>query len=78
VTCECRRAFYAFPNVSAHLAEQARACQNCTSFQLSAKAHLALVPAKAFGAPGYLGWPTPTSIERIDEGLAASTFFFAR
>jgi len=39
------------------------------------KAHVALVPAEAFGAPGYCGC-LRHSIERIDEVCAASNVFF--
>ncbi len=68
-------AFYAFPNVAAHLANgtaisQVRAKDTMElARQLLEKAHVALVPGEAFGAPGYLRISYATSIERIDEGL---------
>jgi aspartate aminotransferase len=84
VTCEMPGgAFYAFPNVSAHLA-------NGSSSQAFAKdttelakllldnARVALVPGDAFGAPGYLRLSYATSIERIDEGLRRLGRFFSR
>jgi aspartate aminotransferase len=84
VTCEMPGgAFYAFPNVSAHLA-------NGSSSQAFAKdttelakllldnARVALVPGDAFGAPGYLRLSYATSIERIDEGLRRLERFFSR
>src|SRR2546429_9586652 len=33
------------------------------------RAHVALVPGEAFGAPGYLRLSYATSLERIEEGL---------
>jgi aspartate aminotransferase len=82
VTCEWPGgAFYAFPNVSAHLGDGANACaKNCTELSrlLLDKAHVALVPGEAFGAPGYLRLSYATSIERIDEGLRRLTKFFTR
>jgi aspartate aminotransferase len=76
VTCaEPGGAFYAFPNVAAHLANGAAATQNRPkdtfdlSRQLLEKAHVALVPGEAFGAPGYLRISYATSLERIEEGL---------
>jgi aspartate aminotransferase len=42
------------------------------------KAHVALVPGEAFGAPGFLRLSYATSIERIDEGLRRLGKFFSR
>ena len=82
VTCEWPGgAFYAFPNVSAHLGEgKNAAAKNCTdlSKMLLEKAHVALVPGEAFGAPGFLRLSYATSIERIDEGLRRLEKFFSR
>jgi len=73
VTCEWPGgAFYAFPNVSAHLGEgKNAAAKNCTELSklLLEKAHVALVAGEAFGAPGFLRLSYATSIERIEEGL---------
>jgi len=76
VTCaEPRGAFYAFPNFAAHLANGAAATQSRPkdaidlARQLLEKAHVALVPGDAFGAPGYLRISYATSLERIEEGL---------
>jgi len=82
VTCEWPGgAFYAFPNVSAHLGEgKNAAAKNCTELSklLLEKAHVALVPGEAFGAPGFLRLSYATSIERIEEGLRRLEKFFSR
>jgi aspartate aminotransferase len=82
VTCEWPGgAFYAFPNVSAHLGEgKSAAAKNCTELAklLLEKAHVALVPGEAFGAPGFLRLSYATSIERIEEGLRRLEKFFSR
>jgi aspartate aminotransferase len=82
VTCEWPGgAFYAFPNVSAYLGEEKHAiAKTCTDLSklLLEKAHVALVPGEAFGAPGFLRLSYATSIERIDEGLRRLGKFFAR
>jgi aspartate aminotransferase len=76
-------AFYAFPNVSAHLAngvsEHALAKDTTELAKLLLdEARVALVPGDAFGAPGYLRLSYATSIERIEEGLRRMERFFAR
>jgi aspartate aminotransferase len=74
-------AFYAFPNVSAHLGEgKNAAAKNCTELSkfLLEKAHVALVAGEAFGAPGFLRLSYATSIERIEEGLRRLEKFFSR
>lgn len=84
VTCEePGGAFYAFPNVAAHLAngKSGHAIAKDTSELaklLLDKARVALVPGEAFGAPGYLRLSYATSIERIDEGLRRLERFFSR
>jgi aspartate aminotransferase len=82
VTCEWPGgAFYAFPNVSAHLGEGKNvAAKNCTELSklLLEKAHVALVAGEAFGAPGFLRLSYATSIERIEEGLRRLEKFFSR
>lgn len=82
VTCEWPGgAFYAFPNVSAHLGDGSHAhAKTCTELSklLLEKARVALVPGEAFGAPGYLRLSYATSIERIDEGLRRLSRFFFR
>lgn len=84
VTCEWPGgAFYAFPNVSAHLANgsthQALA-KNCTELTrlLLDRVQVAVVPGAAFGAPGYLRLSYATSLDRIDEGLRRMQRFFSR
>jgi aspartate aminotransferase len=84
VTCERPGgAFYAFPNVAAHLANgnSGRALAKDTTELakiLLDQARVALVPGDAFGAPGYLRLSYATSIERIDEGLRRLDRFFSR
>jgi aspartate aminotransferase len=82
ITCEWPAgAFYAFPNVSAYLGEGKHAiAKSCTDLSklLLEKAHVALVPGEAFGAPGFLRLSYATSIEKIDEGLHRLEKFFSR
>jgi aspartate aminotransferase len=81
VTCEWPGgAFYAFPNVSAHLGGDHARAKSCTELAklLLEHAHVALVPGEAFGAPGFLRLSFATSIERIEEGLRRLNKFFAR
>ena len=84
VTCEMPGgAFYAFPNVAAHLSNgnsgQALAKDTTElSKLLLDKVHVAVVPGDAFGAPGYLRLSYATSIERIEEGLRRLDRFFSR
>jgi aspartate aminotransferase len=84
VTCvDPGGAFYAFPNVSAYLAngEAAHAIAKDSSELaklLLDRARVALVGGDGFGAPGYLRLSYATSIERIDEGLRRIEHFFAR
>jgi aspartate aminotransferase len=84
VTCEWPGgAFYAFPNVAAHLANgsSGRALAKDTTElakTLLDQARVALVPGDAFGAPGYLRLSYATSIESIEEGLRRLDRFFSR
>jgi aspartate aminotransferase len=84
VTCEMPGgAFYAFPNVAAHLANGAggHALAKDTSElakQLLDRARVAVVPGDAFGASGYLRLSYATSLERIEEGLRRLERFFSR
>jgi aspartate aminotransferase len=84
VTCEWPGgAFYAFPNISAHLANAAGRpplAKTCTDIarMLLEKVQVAVVPGEAFGAPGYLRLSYATSIERIEEGLRRLNRFFSR
>jgi aspartate aminotransferase len=73
-------AFYAFPNISAHLKGAHPLAKSCTELakELLDKAHVALVPGEAFGAPGFLRLSYATSIERIEEGLRRLSKFFTR
>ncbi len=81
VTCtEPQGAFYAFPNVAAHLSNgtsQGRAGDTTElARQLLEQEHVAVVPGEAFGAPGFLRFSYATSIERIEEGLKRLARFF--
>ena len=81
VTCEWPGgAFYAFPNVSAHLSGSNAVAPNCTALakELLERAHVALVPGEAFGAPGFLRLSYATSLERIEEGLRRMKKFLTR
>ena len=81
VTCEWPGgAFYAFPNVSAHLKGPQAVAQSCTELakELLERAHVALVPGEAFGAPGFLRLSYATSLERIEEGLGRMKKFLTR
>ena len=81
VTCEWPGgAFYAFPNVSEHISGPHALAKDGTELakMLLDKAHVALVPGEAFGAPGYLRLSYATSIDRIDEGLHRLEKFLAR
>jgi len=77
VTCvEPGGAFYAFPDVSAHLgngiADTTALCK-----QLLDRQHFVAVPGDAFGTPGYIRLSYATSIDRIQEGLRRLEKFFA-
>jgi aspartate aminotransferase len=84
VTCEWPGgAFYAFPDISAHLKSSAgrpALAKSCTEIAkiLLDKAQVAVVPGEAFGAPGYLRLSYATSLERIEEGLRRLEKFFMR
>jgi aspartate aminotransferase len=81
VTCEWPGgAFYAFPNIAPRLRGRNAVAKSCTelSQQLLDKAHVALVPGEAFGAPGFLRISYATSLERIEEGLRRLNGFFTR
>ncbi len=77
VTCvEPGGAFYAFPNVSAHLGNGV-ADTTALAKLLLEKQHLVVVPGDAFGTPGYLRLSYATSIDRIEEGLRRLEKFFS-
>jgi aspartate aminotransferase len=81
VTCaQPGGAFYAFPNVSAHLSGPHALAKDTTELAtlLLDKARVALVGGDAFGAPGYLRISYATSLDRIEEGLRRLDRFFSR
>jgi len=73
-------AFYAFPNVTAHLEGKEPLAKSCSELSqaLLERAHVAVVPGEAFGAPGYLRLSYAISLDRIEEGLRRLRKFFAR
>jgi len=73
-------AFYAFPDVSAHLSGPHALAKDTTELAtlLLDKARVALVGGDAFGAPGYLRISYATSLDRIEEGLRRLDRFFSR
>jgi aspartate aminotransferase len=73
-------AFYAFPDVSAHLSGPHALAKDTTDLAalLLEKARVALVGGDAFGAPGYLRLSYATSVDRIEEGLRRLDRFFSR
>jgi aspartate aminotransferase len=76
VTCTAPQgAFYVFPNISAHYRPE---YPNCTALSkaLLERAHVAVVPGEAFGAPGYIRMSYATSLDRIKEGLQRLERFF--
>jgi|SRR5690242_16521571 aspartate aminotransferase len=77
VSCpEPSGAFYAFPDVSAHLVDGS-GDSTALARHLLEREHVAVVPGDAFGAPGYLRFSYATSIDRIEEGLRRLERFFA-
>jgi aspartate aminotransferase len=72
-------AFYAFPDVSAHLSGPHALAKDTTELAtlLLDKARVALVGGDAFGAPGYLRISYATSLDRIEEGLRRLDRFFS-
>ncbi len=82
VTCEWPGgAFYAFPNISAHLGEGKKPSQRLHGIVQAApgtKRTSRWFPGEAFGAPGFLRLSYATSIERIEEGLRRLDKFFSR
>ncbi|MGC1659685.1 MAG: pyridoxal phosphate-dependent aminotransferase [Candidatus Acidiferrales bacterium] len=76
ITCSAPQgAFYVFPNISAHFSP-AMPNDTAAAKQLLDRAHVAVVPGEAFGAPGYVRLSYATSIERIEEGLRRIARFF--
>ncbi len=77
ITCaEPSGAFYAFPDISSRLGENA-ADSTVLARQLLERQNVAVVPGDAFGAPGFLRFSYATSLERIDEGLRRLAKFFS-
>jgi aspartate/methionine/tyrosine aminotransferase len=66
-------AFYAFPNVSEYFGKQIDGMRIRDSysmaFYLLEKAHVAIVPGDAFGAPGFIRISYATSMENIEKGM---------
>jgi aspartate aminotransferase len=78
ITCAVPQgAFYAFPNLRARLQVNGAADTATLARELLDRAHIAVVPGEAFGAPGYLRFSYATSMQRIEEGLRRLERFFA-
>ncbi len=76
VTCTAPQgAFYVFPNISAHYRGDLRD-DTAISKALLDRAHVAVVPGEAFGAPGHIRMSYATSLDRIEEGLRRMERFF--
>jgi aspartate aminotransferase len=76
VTCTAPEgAFYVFPNISAHYRPD-MPDDTTLSKALLERAHVAVVPGEAFGAPGYIRMSYATSLDRIEEGLRRLERFF--
>lgn len=76
VTCTAPAgAFYVFPNISAQYRGELRD-DTAISKALLDRAHVAVVPGEAFGAPGHVRMSYATSIDRIEEGLRRLERFF--
>ncbi len=78
ITCSAPQgAFYVFPNIAVRLNAQMPTDVHAANLLLE-RAHVAVVPGTAFGAPGHLRLSYATSIERIEEGQAAWLASLAR
>ncbi len=76
ITCaEPAGAFYAFPNVSAHLAPGETAA--ALAERLLERAQVAVVPGEGFGAPANVRLSYAASMADIEEGLARMAKFLA-
>ncbi|MDY0058872.1 MAG: pyridoxal phosphate-dependent aminotransferase [Myxococcota bacterium] len=70
-------AFYAFPDVSAHLGPGRRAATDTElALQLLEEAEVATVPGSAFEAPGHLRLSYALAYPRLEEALTRLTRFF--
>src|SRR5215831_9350004 len=77
ITCTAPQgAFYVFPNVSKHYRGDMQG-DTAVAKGLLDKAHVAVVPGEAFGAPGYIRMSYATSMDRIEEGLRRLERFFS-
>ena len=71
-------AFYAYPNIGAHLGPKNGADTLALSQKLLEEAHVAVVPGQAFGTDAHVRISYATSQELIDEGLKRLRDFFSR
>ena len=62
-------AFYLFPNVDGAVRNLGLASSQALAERLLEKAHVAVVPGEAFGAPGFLRFSYACSESTIDEGV---------
>jgi len=76
ITCTAPQgAFYVFPNISAHYRPD-MPNDTAVAKALLDRAHTAVVPGEAFGAPGHVRMSYATSLDRIEEGLRRLERFF--
>ncbi len=83
VTCaEPGGAFYVFPNVSEYFGKEIDGMRirdsYALAFYLLEKAHVAIVPGDAFGAPGFIRISYATSMENIENGMERITEALSR
>jgi aspartate aminotransferase len=70
VTCATPAgAFYAFPNVKGTANAAAGSSSELLTTRLLEKAHVAVTPGDAFGAPGYLRVSYATSLENLQNAV---------
>jgi aspartate aminotransferase len=73
-----RGAFYAYPNIAAHLHRGGVADTTRLAEKLLEEAHVAVVPGQAFGTHAHVRISYATSLGQIEEGLKRMAAFFAR
>jgi aspartate aminotransferase len=71
-------AFYAYPNIAAHLHRDGLADTAQLAEKLLEGAHVAVVPGQAFGTHEHVRISYATSLEQIEEGLKRMAAFFAK
>ncbi len=78
VTCTMPEgAFYAYPNVSAHLGGSGVANTTELARRLLHEAHVVVVPGEAFGTQEHIRLSYAVTHQQVDEGIARMKKFFA-